>query len=296
MGSSDILQVLADTCERQARLFLDCPPDELDQQAQRASSRPFAVDAREWVADYGDEDPAWWLGRIVVSYLAEASHQLLAMSLLLRNRAVHATLDPLIRAVLERCGRVCWLLDPEASSAQRSGRTQLEIGVCAHHYAEALSLVEAPDGVRAEVRKWRGEHRSRVHHRYTVETNGEKKDMSAWNVGGEAYPGYTETVAYALNRHPRSSGVYAGLSGFSHPNVFFALERQGQTVVIRNVMVMHTDAVESMLRIALVSHIAAVKRWAAFYIDRATADAVVEEGDRLADILDEASVLAQEGR
>lgn len=258
MGSSDILQVFADTCERQARLFLDCPPDELDQQAQRASTRPFAVDAREWVANYGDEDPAWWLGRIVVSYLAEASHQLLAMSLLLENRAVHATLDPLIRAVLERCGRVCWLLDPEASSAQRSGRAQLEIGVCAHHYAEALSLVEAPDGVRAEVRKWRGEHRSRVHNRYSVETNGEKKDMSAWNVGGEAYPGYTETVAHALNRHPRSSGVYAGLSGFSHPNVFFALERQGQTVVIRNVMVMHTDAVESTLRIALVSHIAAV--------------------------------------
>lgn len=292
MGSSDILEVLADTCERQAELFLACPPDKLDQQAQLASSRPFAVDAREWLANHGDEDPTGWLARIVQSYLAEASHQLAVMSLLLRKRAVHATLDPLIRSVLERCGRVCWLLDHEASSAQRSARTQLELGVCALHYAEALSLVEAVDEFRAEFRRWRSEHRSRVHNRYAVETNGEKKDLSKWVVGGESYPGYTDAVARALDRHPQSSGVYAGLSGFSHPNVFFALERQEQTVVSRNVMVMHTDAIERSLRIALASHTAAVKRWAAYYQDQATAEAVEQEADRLADILDEASVLA----
>jgi hypothetical protein len=30
--------------------------------------------------------------------------------------------------------------------------------------------------------------------------------MSAWTVDGESYPGYTETVAHALDRHPQSSG------------------------------------------------------------------------------------------
>lgn len=204
MSSSDILEVLAVTCEGQASLFLDCPPDRLDREAQLASSRPFAAEAREWIQAHGDEDPAGWLGRIVVSYLAEASHQLSVMAVLLRSRAVHATLDPLIRAVLERSGRVCWLLDHEASASQRSARTQLELGVCAHHYAEALSLVQAPDDIRLELRQWRSEHRSRVHNRYAVETNGEKKDMSGWSVDGESYAGYTETVAYALDRHPQS--------------------------------------------------------------------------------------------
>lgn len=291
MSGGDIFEVLVDTCERQARLFLDCPPDDLDRQAQLDSSRPFAFDARTWIERNGDEDPAHWLGRIVVSYLAEASHQLSAIALLLTNRAVHATLDPLIRAVLERSGRVCWLVDPDATESQRSARTQLEIGVCAHHYAEALSLLKGDDATRAELRQWRGDHRARVHARYAVITNGEKKDLSAWSLNGETYPNYTETVGYALDRNPQSPAVYAGLSGFSHPNVFFAQERQGQTVVTRNVMIMHTDAIERNLRIALVSHLAAVKRWASYYLDQELADAVVAEGDRLADVLDDASVL-----
>ncbi len=293
MSSSDIFEVLADSCGRQPKLFLDCPPDGLDRQAQLDSSRPFAVEVREWIRENGDEDPAGWLWRIVASYLAEASHQLSVMALLLKNRAVHATLDPLIRAVLERCGRVCWLLDPDATASQRAARTQLELGVCAHHYAEALSLVDAAEETRTELRQWRGQHRTRVHARYMIDTNGEKKDMSGWSVNGETYANYTGTVAYALDRHPQSPAVYAALSGFSHPNVFFAQERQGQTVVTRNVMVMHTDAIERNLRIALVSHLAAVKRWASYYLDQELAHAVLAEGDRLADALDEASVLPE---
>lgn len=54
---------------------------------------------------------------------------------------------------------------------------------------------------------------------------------------------------------------------------------------------MQMDAIERNLRIALVSHLAAVKRWATYYLDQDLADAVVAEGDRLADKLDEASVL-----
>ena len=206
MSSSDILEVLGDCCDRQPKLFLDCPPDGLDRQAQLDSSRPFAVEAREWIRENGDEDPAGWLGRIVVSYLAEASHQLSVMALLLKNRAVHATLDPLIRAVLERCGRVCWLLDPDATASQRSARTQLELGVCAHHYAETLSLVDAAEETRTEVRQWRGQHRTRVHTRYSVDTNGQKKDMSGWSVNGETYPNYTGTVAYRARSAPAIAG------------------------------------------------------------------------------------------
>jgi hypothetical protein len=73
--------------------------------------------------------------------------------------------------------------------------------------------------------------------------------------------------------------------------VFFAAERRHQTVVTRNVMVMHTDSIEKNLRIALAAHLAAVKRWAASYLDQVEADAVAVEGDRLADTLDAASVL-----
>lgn len=290
MGSTDILEVLAATCEQQARLFLDCPPDPSDEDAL-GSSRQFAIDALEWETANGDQDPAWWLSQVVGCYLAEGSHQLKVLASLLRSREVHGTLEPVIRAILERCGRICWLLDPTSSAAQRAARCQLEVGVCALHYAEALSLLDADSQSRDELRRFRGEHRARVHDRYTVETHGEKKDMSAWTVDGQSYPGYTETVAYALSDHPMSSGMYAGLSGFSHPNVFFGGERRNQTVATRSVMIMHTDSIERTLRVAVGSHIAATKRWAAYYLDHPTADAVVAECDRLADILDEASVL-----
>lgn len=293
MSPADILEVLAETCERQAALFLDCPPDDLDESSWLDAQRAFSADARDWNARNGDPDPAGWISRMVVSYLSESSHQLAGLAVLIRSRAVHATLDPLVRAVLERCGRVCWLIDNEATGDQRAARAQLELGVCAFHYAEALALLDGPDTERTELRKWRGEHRSRVHSRHAVVTNGEKKDMRGWDVDGEAYAGYTETVAYALDRHGRSPGVYAALSGFAHPNVFFAAERRHQTVSTRNVMVMHTDSIEKNLRIALAAHLAAVKRWAAYYLDQDLADAVAAEGDRLADVLDEASVLAE---
>lgn len=289
-GSTDILEVLAATCEQQARLFLECPPDPSDDDVL-GSSRQCALDARDWEEANGDRDPAGWLSQIVVSYLAEASHQLKVLASLLRSREVHATLEPVIRAVLERCGRICWLLDPKSLAAQRAARCQLEVGVCAHHYADALSLLAADNQSRDELRRFRGEHRARVHARYAVDTGGEKKDMSAWVVDSESYPGYTETVTYALSDHPMSSGMYAGLSGFSHPNVFFSRERRNQTVATRSVLIMHTDTIERTLRVAVGSHIAATKRWAAYYLDQATADAIVAECDRLADVLDEASVL-----
>lgn len=292
VASRDIIEALAEACEAQAALFLDCPPDGLDEQQVLATPRPFAVDAREWIANHGDEDPAGWLSRTVVSYLAEASHQLRLLSLVLTNRAVHGTLGPLVRAVLERSGRVCWLLDPDASAGQRGARAQLELGVCALHYADTLCRLGSPDEIRTEIRRWRGEHRNRVHNRYAVETNDANKDMSKWKVDGESYPDYTEMVGYALNHDPGSAAIYAVLSGMSHPNVFVAQEGQQQILATRNVMVLHTDSLERLLRIALASHIAAVKRWAAFYLDQSTADAVVQEADRLADVLDEASVLA----
>ena len=291
MGDSDILAVLTNTCENLANLFLDCPSTELDEETLLASDLTFAVERRDWIGMNGDEDPAGWIGKIVISYLAESSHQLKALALLLRERAVHATLDPLIRAVIERCGRVCWILDPCVTLTQRGARTQLELGVCALHYAEAMVLLEASDETREELRGWRGDHRRRVHDRFTVETNGSKKDMSDWSVDGETYPGYTEVVAFALDGHEQAKGVYAGLSGFSHPNVFFASERQHQTVVSRNVMVMHTDALERTLRIAIAAYLAAVKHWAAYFLDKELAAEIVVEGDRLADDLDAASVL-----
>lgn len=290
-SNDDILGVLVDTCDQQARLFLDCPPGDLDEASWLDAPRPFAADARDWNTRNGDTDPAGWMSRAVVSYLSEASHQLAALALLLRSRAVHATLDPLVRAVLERCGRVCWLIDHQATGDQRAVRAQLELGVCALHYAAALSLIGGPDDVTSRSSSVAG--RASFPRTRAPRCRDERREEGHVCVDGRW------RVVPRLHRDrcpcPRSSpavlGVYAGLSGFAHPNVFFAAERRHQTVVTRNVMVMHTDSIEKNLRIALAAHLAAVKRWAASYLDQVEADAVAVEGDRLADTLDAASVL-----
>jgi hypothetical protein len=294
MSSTDVLDVLAATCEEQAHLFLESPRADLDSEAALASSRPYAVDRRGWIENHGDQDPAGWLSQVVTMYLAEASHQLDLLGSLVRSRAVHATLEPLVRAVLERSGRICWLLDPTASAQQRAARCQLEVGVCALHYADALNLLDADADVRDELRTFRGEQRTRVHSRHAVDKNDAKNDMSDWIVDGENYPNFTDSVSYALSDHPLSPGMYAGLSGFAHPNVFFAGERRNQTVVTPNVLIMHTDSIERTLRIAIGSHNAALKRWASYYFDIELATELVAELGRLADVLDAASVLEPE--
>ena len=222
---TDILEMLVETCRTQSDIYLRSQALTLTPDEASRTSRPLGKDSIEWDAANGDDDPCWFLANIVGQYLAEASYQLTALAHLIESRAVHATLEPLIRATLERCGRVCWLLDDEVDSTTRAARTHLELFVCSNHYVKALKALKAHPDERSRLREWKKDHEARVRDRFQLVPDESSNATCKWILNDEKYPGYSSVVKYALDSHPQASAIYASLSGFSHPNTLFGLER-----------------------------------------------------------------------
>ena len=92
-------------------------------------------------------------------YLFEAAHELKSLSILLSQRQIAGSLEVVSKAVVERCGRVSWLLDhhSDVSPEQRAARIALEIGVSWQHYREVIqSLYSAgSDASKQATRRFR---------------------------------------------------------------------------------------------------------------------------------------------
>jgi hypothetical protein len=78
--------------------------------------------------------------KVCAIYLFESSHELLSLSTLLHSEQIAGSLEVLSRAVIERCGRVSWLLDhhPDVTPRIRSARISLELAVSWQHYREVI--------------------------------------------------------------------------------------------------------------------------------------------------------------
>jgi hypothetical protein len=228
---------LATICEGAAHVYLG-----RGLQAAAADSTPapfWEADRRGIVESIGSDEPCGWIDECVSVYLAEAANQLLAIGILLRGRTVAASLDPLVRALIERVGVVNWLLDEGITPRQRAIRGGLAWIVSLQAYCEALARLGADRETRRVFRAERSRLDQLLSEWFTIDRpatgpcdpeSRPTTDRFQWRIEGETYPTFTQLAQRALARGNIDNGVaagtYDGYSGFSHPNVIFGQEHK----------------------------------------------------------------------
>jgi hypothetical protein len=302
-SSSDIeafMGNLARICEDAAHLFLRGPaPAEQD-----STPAPiWELERLAWLDTLGSEKPAGWVNEITSTYLAEAAHQVLAVGHLLRNGTVTAALDPLVRAAIERAGRVKWILDPGIETRERAIRAGIELGVSYQHYREVLARLGADDTTRKSQKKRDSRHRELLESWFQVdrpprdpcdESSKPTKDMTQWAIEGQSFPTYTEVAQIALGNeqttHGQAAGSYDGMSGFSHPSVVFSREHRIVDDSGATTFTYQPSDLEKAARFGAFSFLNAVRHWATYY--GAEPQALQERVDALGDEMDQISVLS----
>jgi len=214
---------LADICFAAADLVLEpiAAPSKPD-----ADPEPqWACEQRMWAQERGTTEPTDWVTTASTTYVIEAAHQVRAIGVLLASGAVTASLDPLERAVVERIGRVKWILHPSIYPDKRGARAGLEFGVSMSAYRLTLERLGAPN-----CKDWQQRvraHRARLEELFAIDKPpsdpcepGSKPtaDMRQWVVAGEVYPNYGTIAGYALKTeettHAQGKAMYDGMSGF----------------------------------------------------------------------------------
>jgi hypothetical protein len=203
------------------------------------ASAPWLVDRAAWSSKLASVLPTGWLHEIATTYLAEAAHEIRAMSCLLADGAASASLDVLVRAVLERSGKVLWVLDPGVplGSTRRVARAGLEISLSYAHYKSALRRLGAKSDVRSQVDSEARAHRNLLECWFTLDgARLDRNDPNSpvvaepakWKLDGQTLITYTAAAGLAAERAglaaSRGSAMYGGLAGLSHPSVVFARE------------------------------------------------------------------------
>jgi hypothetical protein len=199
---------LANICEGAAVLFIEHTP--LGSISEDASA-PWLVDRSAWSSKLASVLPTDWLNEIATTYLAEAAHEIRAMSRLLADGATSASLDVLVRAVLERSGKVLWVLDPGVplGSTRRVARAGLEISLSYAHYKSALRRLGAKPDVRSQVDSEARAHRNLLECWFTLDgPRLDRNDPSSpvvaepakWKLDGETLITYTAAAGLAAER------------------------------------------------------------------------------------------------
>lgn len=293
-------QELAAICFAAADLVLDPIAQPSDRDAKPEPQWVF--ERRVWAEQHGTEEPMEWVAHSTSVYVIEAAHQVRAIGVLLIAGTVTASLDPLVRAVVERVGRVKWILSPDIHPTERGARAGLEFGVSMSSYRMALERLGAPGDAQKEWQKRVRAHRDRLETLFVVEKppsdpcDPESKptpDISRWVVGGERYPNYVANAGFALEAqsmaHATGKATYDGLSGFSHPSVVFSREHRTIADDGRVTYTYQPSDLEKSVRLAAFGLLDAFRYWASYY--GAAPDAVQRRVDELGDRMDGISVI-----
>jgi len=269
-----LVDALADLLEECADVFLEGLPTSLETSPGSA----WAADRTAWKTAYESDDVAGWVSETSAIYLAESAHLLRAFATLLRSHRVFAAQDIIVRSVIERVGHVNWILDHRISSEQRAARAGLELAASFYTYREALHLLDADGGARGDLRvEARAQQRQLEQWLDVVQppenecdnTSAPTGDVRRWVVAGERFPTLTGSAEHALEHGGiakiAAQGTYAGLSGFSHPNVAFSREHrtidEGGHITFRY----DRESIEKAVRMALLSFADGVKHWVGYY-------------------------------
>lgn len=242
-----------------------------------------------------------WVAEATSTYLVEAAHQVRAIGVLLLGEVVTAALDPLVRAVVERAGRVKWILDPNVNPAQRGARAGLEFGVSLSAYRRTLERLGAPGVSRKKMQKRVRAHKKQLEGLFTVERppsdpgdseSPPSPEMANWVVAGEAYPNYGSNAEYALENESttrrQAAAWYDGLSGFSHPSVVFSREHRSINADGKMTYTYQFGDLEKSARVAAFGLLDAARYWVTYY--GADPDGFQRRVDALGDRMDEISV------
>jgi hypothetical protein len=291
-NTSALVDALAELLENASDLYLEHLPS-----PSPNSDTAFAADRAEWLEAYGSDDVAGWVSETSAIYLAESAHLLRALATLLKTRRIFATQDLVVRSVVERIGHVNWILDHRISSGQRAARAGLELAACFYMYREALSLLSVEKPIRTEIKIRAGAQRRQLEQWFTVlrppsdecsESSPPTGDVRRWVVNDERFPNLISAAEYALERGEikgeAAKGTYAGLSGFTHPNVVFSAEQNRIDAEGRITFHYEWEDIEKAARMALLSFSDGVKHWVG-YFDTNPAD-IVASLDSIADRLD----------
>lgn len=272
--AEDTADALADLCDEGADIILN-----QIQMADPASSDapPSVLDERVWKIELGSVDPGAWIQEIGASYLTESGHIIRAIARLLRTRAVFASMDPLVRAVVERVGRVNWILDFRINHRQRAIRAGLEIAVSWQFYRSGIARLEGDKAIRKVLKAPAAAHLERLESWFEPVKPPENpcdilkltSDVSQWIFEGEVFPTMTRLAQYALESahfEPGiAAGVYDALSGFAHPSVITS--RENRRTDERGAVQYFFRAIEmdKLVRLALLSYFDGVNRWVDYF-------------------------------
>ena len=117
-GMTRDLQAVADVCDEASAVVLvaGLPPTA----AKGDMSVPWAVDQLVFGRKLATEEPMTWIASTLTNYLAEAAHELRAIAALRRAEVITGSLGPLVRAILERIGVICWIIELQEPPADET--------------------------------------------------------------------------------------------------------------------------------------------------------------------------------
>jgi hypothetical protein len=265
----DFINQLATVCINASSVFLD------GKTVRKHGTGPetqWRLDADSWVEAFGSDEPGGWISEIAVGYLGEAAYELKAIAKLLRSRIVAGTIDPLVRAVMERCGRVIWVLDdepPDGTAFNRAARAALEIGISSQHYLETIRTLGATTDQCESAEVYDSRHRSLLIEWFKPERPRPVEDVRGWKISGKTSPGFTAIARFAGERcritSQQGGGVYGGISGFAHPSIVFSRENRITTESGGLEFNYRAADLEKLVRMAVLTFLEAVKYCARYY-------------------------------
>jgi hypothetical protein len=167
------------------------------------------------------------------TYLYESAHELKGLATLLRSGNIAGSLELLSRAVVERCGRVSWLLDhnPAVTASDRAARAALELASSWQHVRQTVSsrLPGSHSKVKEATLRFK-EARTCIEDTFSVVDRNDSPEIRDWILDGNAYPDYTALATWAwfgAEDEPQAAKyTYRMLCAFSHPSYAASLEHK----------------------------------------------------------------------
>lgn len=178
----------------------------------------------QWLAGRNRQGDSERMSRLWYSYIYAASEHMAGLSVLYATEHVTIAPGPLMRAVVEYCSRVLWLLDPGASSEERLVRVFLEEIASAEEAKKVAGRLSGKDHKSHELRTTRY-----VKLRETAAEifGGPVTDEDGRIViGGQRLTRLHDCCTWALEltMKPNASqdwrGIYDFLSNITHPTLY----------------------------------------------------------------------------
>jgi hypothetical protein len=278
MSETSIWNQMATLSTEVATLILNGIP--VEPVRRRFPQSRFELDNIEIAATFGSDDPAAWISEATGAYLSEACWELQTLGLLLRNEAVTGSFEVVVRAAVERVGKISWILDHEVDSYSRARRATFEVAVSYYHYRRAVQDLGAPGSLMNPLKRKVREQREFLEAHFSVDKpladpadadSGPTQDVAKWVVDGEAFPSFEKLTHFAMKDggvgYRPSLGTYGALSCFSHPNVVAGWELRREEE-LSGPFIQYTypaTYLENLMRTAVVGIGNAFSRWLGYH-------------------------------